>query len=226
MKKAVPVITEKPTASEISEGGKLADSALSGGKAQHEGLDDVVVEGGFSWKDGEVKPSAADSDKTVYTVIFTPDDTEHYEAVELTETLTVKPVDKTPDEPAEDPKQPAEDVKQPTEDTKKPEEDVKQPTEEPQPSGENKKGSKGSSSKKTSTETPVVAASGTETPVSDGNISEVRLPAAPAPESSIVQPTEMTDTRQPYLGGDAGKSGWDDMDREWYGYFRRSDREH
>lgn len=179
VKKTVPVITEKPAASEISEGGKLTDSVLSGGKAQYEGLDDVVVKGSFSWKDSAVKPTAADSNQTTYTVIFTPDDAEHYESVELTVTLTVKPVDKTPDQPAEDPK----------------------------PSGESKKGSKGGSSKKTSTETPVAAAP--ETPVSDGNISEVRLPAAPAPESSIAQPTEETGAKQPYLGGDAGKSGWD-----------------
>ena len=186
VKKAVPVVTEQPAASEISEGGKLEDSVLNGGKAQYEGLDDVVVKGSFSWKDSAVKPNAADSGQTAYTVIFTPDDAEHYEAVELTVTLTVKPVDKTPDQPAEDPKQPAEDTKS---------------------SGESKKGSKGSSSKKTSAETPAAAAP--ETPGSDGNISEVRLPSAPAPESSIVQPTEMADAKQPYLGGDAGKSGWD-----------------
>lgn len=179
VKKAVPVIAEKPAASEISEGGKLADSVLNGGKAQYEGLDDVVVKGSFSWKDGTVKPNVADSTQTSYTVIFTPDDTAHYESVELTVTLTVKPADVTPDKPAEEQK----------------------------PSGGNKKGNKGSASKNTSAGAP--ASTGTESSAADGNISEVRLPAAPVTERETLPAVETTDTKQPYLGGDAGKSGWD-----------------
>ena len=101
VKKAIPVIAENPVASEISWGESLADSDLSGGKVQYKGLDDVVLEGSFSWKDSTVKPNVADSNQTTYTVIFTPEDTAHYESVETMVTLTVKPVGKAPNLPEE-----------------------------------------------------------------------------------------------------------------------------
>ncbi len=68
--KATPVVGA-PTATEITYGQTLNKSSLSGGSATLNGTD---VPGSFEWEDGTVRPAVSDSDKTEYTVIFTPDD--------------------------------------------------------------------------------------------------------------------------------------------------------
>ena len=101
--KAVPVIVQKPTASEITWGESLTNSVLSGGKVkvQHEGFADVVLKGSFAWKDGTIRPNVADSNQTAYTVVFTPEDTEHYETTEVTVTLNIKQTGNTPNLPGD-----------------------------------------------------------------------------------------------------------------------------
>lgn len=79
--KKAPVVTW-PTAGAIRAGQSLADAALTGGEAD--------VEGTFAWKDAAIKPSAADSQKTKYSVVFTPADQEHYSVMETELTLTVQ----------------------------------------------------------------------------------------------------------------------------------------
>lgn len=82
------VITKKdplvtwPTAGAIRAGQSLADAALTGGEAD--------VEGTFAWKDATIQPSAADSQKTKYSVVFTPADQAHYSVMETELTLTVQ----------------------------------------------------------------------------------------------------------------------------------------
>ena len=62
-------ITAAPTAGAITYGQTLADSALSGGEAS--------VAGSFAWKDTTAAPTVADSKKTEYEVVFTPDSDEY-----------------------------------------------------------------------------------------------------------------------------------------------------
>ncbi len=63
-----------PTASGITVGDSLAKSTLTGGKAS--------VEGTFAWKDSTITPALSDSEKTEYTVVFTPKDTANYSTAE------------------------------------------------------------------------------------------------------------------------------------------------
>lgn len=100
VKKAVPVIVQKPVASEISWGESLAASALTGGSAQH-GVTGAVVSGTFAWKDAAIRPNVADSNQTTFTLVFTPDDTENYEITETTVTLNIKRAGKAPNFPAD-----------------------------------------------------------------------------------------------------------------------------
>ena len=100
VKKAVPVIVQKPVASEISWGESLAASALTGGSAQH-GVTGAVVSGTFAWKDAAIRPNVADSNQTTFTLVFTPDDTEKYEITETTVTLNIKRAGKAPNFPAD-----------------------------------------------------------------------------------------------------------------------------
>ncbi len=60
---ALPSITAWPTATPITYGQTLGDSGLDGGTAS--------VDGTFSWTDGTIAPTVADSGKT-YSVTFTP----------------------------------------------------------------------------------------------------------------------------------------------------------
>ncbi len=76
--KALPTIATKPTASSVVAGGKLSDSALTGGVAN--GVDGTALSGTFAWKDGTL---ALDTAGTAHaTVIFTPNN-ENYDAVEF-----------------------------------------------------------------------------------------------------------------------------------------------
>lgn len=97
--KAVPYIVTVPEASGIAEGETLHASVLSGGSAQHrKGTEQSrsadnsskAIEGTFAWKDPSIKPAASDSNKTEYTVVFTPADTKNYETAECKVKLNVK----------------------------------------------------------------------------------------------------------------------------------------
>ena len=98
IQKAEPVIVQKPTAAGITWGETLADSALSGGTVQHD-VSGPAISGSFAWKDATRKPNVADSNKTAYTVVFTPDDTVNYKTVETTVMLNIKPAGNTPNFP-------------------------------------------------------------------------------------------------------------------------------
>ena len=100
VKKAVPVIVQKPVASEISWGESLAASALTGGSAQH-GVTGAVVSGTFAWKDATIRPNVADSNQTAFALVFIPDDTEKYEVTETTVTLNIKRAGTAPNFPAD-----------------------------------------------------------------------------------------------------------------------------
>ena len=98
VQKAEPVITQNPTAAEITYGVTLAASVLSGGTVKHSASGTTVI-GSFAWKNATIKPNVADSNQTAYTVVFTPDDTENYKPVETTVTLNIKPAKNAPNFP-------------------------------------------------------------------------------------------------------------------------------
>ena len=100
VKKAVPVIVQKPVASEINWGESLAASVLTGGSAQH-GVTGAVVSGTFAWKDAAIRPNVADSNQTAFALVFIPDDTEKYEVTETTVTLNIKRAGTAPNFPAD-----------------------------------------------------------------------------------------------------------------------------
>ncbi|MBR1797055.1 MAG: DUF4214 domain-containing protein [Clostridiales bacterium] len=81
------VITTTPSASAITYGQTLADSTLTGGEAYVNG---VLTEGEFTWSDGSVVPSVADSDVTEYEVTF-----DESPALTCNVTLTVNKADCT-----------------------------------------------------------------------------------------------------------------------------------
>ena len=89
IEQANTTVTDLPTASLLTYGQKLSDSKLEGGKAKDAGGKDLP--GTFTWAEPEIKPSVSDSDKTKYTVIFTPED-KNYRTVDDNK-ITVK-VDK------------------------------------------------------------------------------------------------------------------------------------
>ncbi len=92
--KVTPVITEV-AGTAITYGNTLNASTLSG-SAQYSNTDNTVVEGSFSWKDTNVKPTVSDSNNTSYTVVFTPTDTTNYNTAEATTTLTVNKAENAP----------------------------------------------------------------------------------------------------------------------------------
>ena len=100
VKKAVPVIVQKPVASEINWGESLAASVLTGGSAQH-GVTGAVVSGTFAWKDATIRPNVADSNQTAFALVFIPHDTEKYEVTETTVTLNIKRAGTAPNFPAD-----------------------------------------------------------------------------------------------------------------------------
>ncbi|MBE6752636.1 MAG: hypothetical protein E7556_08950, partial [Ruminococcaceae bacterium] len=92
--KVTPVITEV-AGTAITYGNTLNASTLSG-SAQYSTTDNTVVDGSFSWKDTNVKPSVSDSNNTSYTVVFTPTDTTNYNTAEATITLIVNKAENAP----------------------------------------------------------------------------------------------------------------------------------
>ena len=71
--KANPVISQNPSASDITVGSTLALSNLANGSAN--------VPGSFAWKDPEIIPTL---ENTGYEVVFTPNDEVNYNSVEMT----------------------------------------------------------------------------------------------------------------------------------------------
>ena len=97
--KATPVIAEKPTAGALTYGQKLSDSTMTGGKAAYQTADGTEITGTFAWKNSSSKPTAADSQKTEYDVIFTPSDKDNYNAVDTKLTITVNKAAQAPNMP-------------------------------------------------------------------------------------------------------------------------------
>ena len=97
--KATPVITQKPTAGALTYGQELSDSTLTGGKAAYQTADGTEITGAFAWKNGSIKPTATDSQKTEYDVTFTPSDKDNYNAVDAKLTLTVTKAAQAPNMP-------------------------------------------------------------------------------------------------------------------------------
>ena len=98
--KAVPYIVTPPEAKGITYGDSLKDSLLEGGRANYSETSEISVPGSFSWKDGSVKPIAADSEKTEFDVVFTPADGINYSQREAKITLTVKKAEYPPNMPS------------------------------------------------------------------------------------------------------------------------------
>ncbi|MBQ4103544.1 MAG: leucine-rich repeat protein, partial [Clostridia bacterium] len=92
--KVTPVITGV-AGTAITYGNTLNASTLSG-SAHYSNTDNTVVEGSFSWKDTNVKPTVSDSNNTSYTVVFTPTDTTNYNTAEATITLIVNKAENAP----------------------------------------------------------------------------------------------------------------------------------
>ena len=97
--RATPVIAEKPTAGALIYGQNLSDSTLTGGKAAYQTADGAEITGAFAWKNGSIKPTAADSQKTEYDVTFTPSDKDNYNAVDTKLALTVSKAAQAPNMP-------------------------------------------------------------------------------------------------------------------------------
>lgn len=84
-----PTIVTLPTAGAITYGQALSDSALTGGVVKFNG-DEIT--GTFTWKEGDTRPTVADSRKTLYTIVFTPAD-DQQASVDGLLTLTVNPAE-------------------------------------------------------------------------------------------------------------------------------------
>ena len=97
--KATPYIVTKPSAAAITYGDTLGDSVLTDGAAQYSSEDSKVVAGSFAWKDVSVKPAVADSNSTLYKVVFTPEDRTNYSSLECDITLEVKQAETAPNTP-------------------------------------------------------------------------------------------------------------------------------
>lgn len=85
---STPVITDSPSASEITYGQTLSNSILNGGS--------VNTGGRFVWKNGNIRPSCADSGKTLYQAVFLPANEERWERVETAVTVKVNPAKNPP----------------------------------------------------------------------------------------------------------------------------------
>ena len=85
--KAIPYITTAPTPSGITYGETLGNSTLTSGETT--GVGDAVIGGTFSWEDETIKPSVSDSNTTIYTVVFTPSDSDNYENATADVKITV-----------------------------------------------------------------------------------------------------------------------------------------
>ena len=91
VEKGVPAITDY-TVGAINYQQTLADSSFSSVTAQS---GSKTVAGTAVWKDTTIAPTVNDSEKTEYTAVFTPDDTDNYESVEFQAKLKVNPIDIT-----------------------------------------------------------------------------------------------------------------------------------
>lgn len=107
---AKPYVATAPVAATITEGDSLADAVLTGGsvlcgdgRGNASALPDgqLPVRGSFTWKQPEQKPAVADSNRTEYTVVFIPEETELYQTVEFSLTLTVTGATNSPDLPGD-----------------------------------------------------------------------------------------------------------------------------
>ena len=87
--KADVEVVELPAASGITYGDNLAKAVISGGRVSFDGIDQVEIPGTFVWKDESIKPFVSDSDKTLYTVVFTPADSVNYNTAEAEITVNV-----------------------------------------------------------------------------------------------------------------------------------------
>ena len=87
--KADVEVVELPAASGITYGDDLAKAVISGGRVSFDGIDQVEIFGTFAWKDDSLKPFVSDSDKTLYTVVFTPADSVNYNTAEIEITVNV-----------------------------------------------------------------------------------------------------------------------------------------
>ncbi len=76
------------TASGITYGQSLNDSTLQGVVKDKDGNE---VPGTFTWKNTDPKPGVTDSNYTPYAVVFTPNDTDKYDPLDLTATVPVAP---------------------------------------------------------------------------------------------------------------------------------------
>lgn len=83
IKKATPVITKTPSFEDLVYGKSLGTLSLTNGTAS--------VEGTFSWEDTTKSPETGSSEEVI---LFTPNDTDHYEIVR--KTVTVKTIKNTP----------------------------------------------------------------------------------------------------------------------------------
>ena len=89
--KATPMISTKPTAStlDLAESTALSGSTLSGGKAQNKNVSPYIdVPGSFRWKNGST--TITKTGKQVFSVVFTPEDTNNYNSTEIEVSVQVQ----------------------------------------------------------------------------------------------------------------------------------------
>ena len=101
VKKATPVITEKPSAEEITYGDSLGKSTLTGGNATFGNSDAAIVSGEFIWKNVAIKPVVVDSNSKAFTIVFIPTDAANYETVETEITVSIRKAPVAPDMPGD-----------------------------------------------------------------------------------------------------------------------------
>lgn len=91
VKKATPMISTKPTAStlDLAKSTALSGSRLTGGIAQNRNLTPyLTVPGTFAWKDGST--TITKTGKQVFSVVFTPEDTNNYNSTEIEVSVQVQ----------------------------------------------------------------------------------------------------------------------------------------
>lgn len=87
-----PAITA-PSAAAITYGNALKTSTLTGGVATS---NSQPIEGTWSWEAPNTIPQVSDSNTTLYTVVFTPNDKEQYTTATCQVTITINPKSITP----------------------------------------------------------------------------------------------------------------------------------
>lgn len=99
--KAAPFIKTMPEASPITYGETLADSTLTDGVVWYSETEELPVGGSFAWEDGDIRPTVAESLTPIYTLIFTPSDSDNYHSVEIISGVQVNKAQDAPDMPAD-----------------------------------------------------------------------------------------------------------------------------